>query len=155
MRKIFSLPTRMAVIGGLLLSALPFASADAQWVLVARKALGRIHQMTEAQQNGRPSYGFATVLLDAPADRVFSTALEAARNNTSVRIVMQDAAARRLQIAAGDRTATLNVVPFSDDASQLMIAGHAGAGEGPTTSLVADAVLRVCKQMDKHCEIAN
>jgi hypothetical protein len=155
MRRNFSLPARAAVLGGLLLSALPFASADAQWVLVARKALGRIHQMTEAQQNGGPSYDFATVMLDAPADRVFSTALEAARNNSSVRVLMQDAGARRLQIAAGDRKATLNVVPLNDDASQLMIAGQAGPGEGSTTSMVVEAVLRVCRQMNKHCEIAN
>lgn len=155
MRNIFSLPAGMAVLVGLLLSALPITSADAQWVMVARKALGRVHQMTEGQQNGRPSYDFATVILDAPADRVFSTALEAARNNTSVRILMQDVAARRLQIATGDRTATLNVVPFSDDTSQLMIAGQAGAGEGSTTSLAIEAVLRVCRQMNKQCEIAN
>jgi hypothetical protein len=68
---------------------------------------------------------------------------------------MQDAGARRLQIAAGDRTATLNVVPLNDDASQLMIAGQAGPGEGSTTSMVVEAVLRVCRQMNKHCEIAN
>ena len=77
------------------------------------------------QQGGRPGYDFATVLLDAPADKVFTTALELARKNASVRVIMQDPAQRRFQIAEGDRTATLNVVPFSDDVSQLLIAGHA------------------------------
>ncbi len=56
--------------------ALPFAPAEAQWVFVARKALGRIHQMTEGSQpDGRAGYDFATVLLDAHADKIFSTAL--------------------------------------------------------------------------------
>jgi hypothetical protein len=36
-----------------------------------------------------------------------------------------------------------------------MIAGHAGAGESSTSSLVVQAVLRVCKEMGKHCEVSN
>jgi len=136
--------------------ALPFAPAEAQWVFVARKALGRIHQMTEGSQpDGRAGYDFATVLLDAHADKIFSTALDLARKNPSVRILMQDPGARRIQIAEGDRTATLNVVPFNDDVSQLMIAGHAGPNEGSTASMVVQAVLRVCKEMGKHCEVSN
>lgn len=152
---LFGRLTSMAVVGGLALAAVPFEAAEAQWVFVARKALGRIHQMTEGQQGGRPGYDFATVILDAPADKVFSTALEAARRNTAVHILMQDPVVRRLQIAQGDRTATLNVVAFNDDVSQLMIAGHAGPGEGPTSSLVVGAVMRVCKEMNKHCEVGN
>lgn len=147
--------TVLAVALGTILAAVPFSPADAQWVFVARKALGRIHQMTEGPQNGRPGYDFATVILDAPADKVFSTALEMARKNTSVRILMQDPGQRRLQIAEGDRTATLNVASFNDDVSQLMIAGHAGPGEGSTASLVVQAVLRVCKEMNKHCEVGS
>ena len=101
--RIFSPFAAIAVIGGLLLSAVPVVSAEAQWVFVARKALGRIHQMTEGQQGDRSGYDFATVLLDAPADKIFSTALELARKNKAVRILMHDSATRRLQIAEGDR----------------------------------------------------
>lgn len=86
---------------------------------------------------------------------MFSTALETARKNTSVRILMHDSGARRLQIAESDRTATLNVVSFNDDVSQLMIAGYAGPGEGSTSSLVVQAVMRVCKEMNKHCKVGN
>lgn len=153
MRKIFKPLVAATVLASL---ALPFAPAEAQWVFVARKALGRIHQMTEGSQtDGRAGYDFATVILDAHADKIFSTALELARKNPSVRILMQDPGTRRIQIAEGDRTATLNVVPFNEDVSQLMIAGHAGAGESSTTSLVVQAVLRVCKEMGKHCEVSN
>jgi hypothetical protein len=144
-----------ALLAAMALPLMPAGPAEAQWVFVARKALGRIHQMTEGQQNGRPGYDFATVMLDAPADKVFATALERARKNTSVRVLMQDPAARRMQIAEGDRTATLNVVPFNDEVSQLLIAGHAGPGEGPTSSLVVQAVLRVCQALNKHCEVGN
>jgi hypothetical protein len=144
------------VLAAIALLLMPVGPAEAQWVFVARKALGRIHQITEGrQQGGHPGYDFATVLLDAPADKIFATALDLARKNKQVLVLMQDPAARRLQIAEGDRTATLNVVPFNDDVSQLLIAGHAGPGEGPTSSLVVQAVLRVCKEMGKHCEVGN
>jgi hypothetical protein len=49
----------------------------------------------------------------------------------------------------------LNVVPFSDDVSQLLIAGHASPGEGSTASRVVQAVLRVCKEMGKHCQVGG
>ena len=155
--KALRLSVVLAVLGGLLAAALPFGSANAQWVFVARKALGRIQQMTEGGQpgSGRPGYDFATVILDAPADKVFATVLEVARKNTAVRVVMQDPGQRRLQIAEGDRTATFNVVSFSDDVSQLLIAGHAGSGESPTASRVVQTVLRVCKEMNKHCEVGG
>ena len=152
MHRIFKPFVAVAVLASL---ALPFTPAEAQWVFVARKALGRIHQMTEGGQEGRAGYDFATVILDAHADKIYATALEVARKNPAVRILMQDPGARRIQIAEGDRTATLNVVPFNDDVAQLMIAGHAGAGEGSTASLVVQAVLRVCKEMGKHCEVSN
>jgi hypothetical protein len=144
-----------ATAAGFMLTLAPLKPADAQWVFVARKVLGRIHQMTEGQQSGRAGYDFATVLLDAPADKIFSTALDLARKNKAVRVLMQDPGARRLQIAEGDRTATLNVVPFNDEVSQLMIAGHAGPGESSTSSMIVQAVLRVCKEMKKHCEVGG
>jgi hypothetical protein len=146
----------MVVFASMLLTIAPFSPADAQWVFVARKALGRIQHMREENQpGGRPGYDFATVILDAPADKVFATALDMARKNSAVRVVMQDPGQRRFQVAEGDRTATLNVVPFSDEVSQLLIAGHAGPGEDSTTSRVVQAVLRVCKQMNKHCEVGG
>jgi hypothetical protein len=138
------------------LSLVPLGPAEAQWVFLARKALGRIEQLTQGGQPGdRPGYDFATVILEAPADRVFATAVQMARKNPAVRVVSEDPGQRRLQVAEGDRLATLNVVPFSDDVSQLQIAGHAGPAEGPTASLVVQAVLRICREMGKHCEVGG
>jgi hypothetical protein len=132
---------------------LPIASAEAQWVFVARKAAQRIHHMTEDQGGGRPGYDFATVILEAPADRVFAVAEEHARKNKAVRILMVDPGGRRLQVAEGDRTATLNVVELNEHVSQLMIAGHAQPGEQPTASRVVAAVMRICVEMKKSCEL--
>jgi hypothetical protein len=135
-------------------TAVPFASAEAQWVFVARKAAQRIHHMAiESEKANEPRHDFATVLLEAPADKVFETALDLARKNREVRVLMNDPGGRRLQLAEGDRVATLNIVPFGDGVSQLMIAGQAGPNESPTASRVVAAILRVCAEMKKECQL--
>ena len=134
---------------------LPMASADAQWVFVARKAAQRIHHMTEEGTNGQPGFDFASVVLEAPADKVFAVALERAKNNRAVHIVRSDPGARRLQIAQGDRTATLNVVEMNDQLSQLLIAGRTRPGEPAASSEVVAAVMRVCAELKKTCELAQ
>ena len=134
---------------------LPMASADAQWVFVARKAAQRIHHMTEGGVGGQPGYDFASVVLEAPADRVFAIALERAQQNRAVHILMADPGARRLQVAEGDRTATLNVVELNDQVSQLLIAGRSQPGEDATSSRVVTAVMRICAEMKKTCELAR
>jgi hypothetical protein len=135
------------------MTAVPVASADAQWVFVARKAAQRIHHMAEGQSGGRAGYDFASVVLEAPADRVFAIALDHAKKNKAVRILSIEPTGRRLQVAEGDRTATLNVVELNDHVSQLLIAGMASPGEGPTASRVVQAVMRICAEMKKTCEL--
>jgi len=134
---------------------LPMASADAQWVFVARKAAQRIHHMTEGGVGGQPGYDFASVVLEAPADRVFAIALDRAQKNRAVHLVMSDPGARRLQVAEGDRTATLNVVELSEGVSQLLIAGRSRPGEQAASSQVVAAVMRVCAELKKTCELAR
>jgi hypothetical protein len=147
---------RAKLLGASLVAALvlPIA-AEAQWVFLARKAAQRIHHMTEGAQGGHPGYDFATVVLEAPADRVFRVVREHAEKNHAVRILMVDPGGRRLQIAEGDRTATLNVIELNDDVSQLMIAGTTGPGETATASRVVAAVMRVCMELKKSCEVGR
>ena len=91
--------------------------------------------------------------VEAPAEKVYATALDLARKNREIRILMTDPGSRRLQIAEGDRVATLNVVEFSPEVSQLMIAGTAGPREDGTASRVVAAVMRVCAEMKKECQL--
>jgi hypothetical protein len=152
MRAIWS-GAAIALAASILATALPVAPADAQAVFVARKVIGKIHHLAESQQTGKPGYDVATVLLDVPADRLYGFAIERARQNKSVRIVMQDAGGHRFQIADGDRTATLTVIAITDQVSHLVIAGTAGRNEGSTTSMVVGAVMRICKEMGKECSL--
>ena len=134
---------------------LPLASADAQWVFVARKAAQRIHHMTEGGVGGQPGYDFASVVLEAPADKVFAVALDRAQKNRAVHVLMSDPGARRLQVAEGDRTATLNVVELSEGVSQLLIAGRSRPGEEAASSQIVAAVMRICAEMGKTCELSR
>ena len=68
---------------------------------------------------------------------------------------MSDPGARRLQVAEGDRTATLNVVEMSEGVSQLLIAGRSRPGEQAASSQVVAAVMRVCAELKKTCELAR
>jgi hypothetical protein len=149
------LSAALSFAAGMLLTVLPVAPAGAQWVFVARKAAQRIHHMMEQGQEGRPGYDFATVILEAPADKVFAVALDHARKNTAIRLLMVDPGAMRLKVAEGDRTATLSVIALNDQVSELMIAGTAGRGEDPSSSRVVAAVMRVCAEMKKTCSVGN
>lgn len=131
------------------------AVAQVPWVLVARKAAQRIHHMREEGQGNQPGYDFAAVILEAPADKVYAVALDHARKNTALQLIMVDPATRRFQVAEAGRTATLNVVPLSDEASELYIAGTARPGEDSTSSRVVQAIMRVCAEMKKDCQVAR
>jgi hypothetical protein len=148
---------KFALAGVALLTAVPSVAIEAQtpWVLIGRAAAHRIQHMREGQQGGQSGYDFAAVILEAPADKVFAVALDHARKNTAIRVTMVDQASRRLQVAEGSRTATLNVAPLSDNASELYIAGSAAPGEDSTSSRVVQAVMRVCAEMGKNCELAR
>ena len=137
-----------------LLVLAPFAPAQAQWVFVARKAAQRIHHMAiENEQAGGPRREFVTVILEAPADRVYATVLDTVRANPNLRLVMNDPGARRLQVAEGDRLGTVNVAELNDGVAQLMIAGTSPANEPPEASRVIATVKRICKQMNKQCTV--
>lgn len=132
----------------------PFAPAGAQAVFIARKAVQRIHRMTiESEQANGPRREFVTVILEAPADRVFATALETVRHNPSARLLMSDPVQRRLQVAEGERVGTVNVVELDKEVSQLMIAGTSPANEPPAASRVIATVMRLCEQMKKQCTV--
>ena len=137
-----------------LMALAPLAPAEAQWVFLARKASQRIQHMTiEGEKAGEPRREFVTVILEAPADRVYQTGLETIRHNPNARLLSSDPAARRLQVAEGDRIGTVNVASMNDEVSQLMIAGTSAANEPPAASRVIATVMRICAEMKKQCSV--
>ncbi len=137
-----------------LAGALPL-TAEAQWVLVARHVVGRVQQVTQQQDNaaGTPQQvtQVATVVLDAPASRVYQVATNATNTNQQVTVVSNDPATMTINIREAEQQATLKVTALNKNTSQLMIVGSAPAGENPETTRIVNAALRLCGDLGKTC----
>jgi hypothetical protein len=143
----------LTVAASTLLAVLPIAPADAQWVMIGRRAIGRVHQIVQGATDGKPGLDVASVVLDAPAAKVYATMASLVHKNTAVRIVKEEPAKREIVVAEGDRSAHLSVIKLSDDLSQLMVVGKAGPSEDSTSSRVVSRVLQVCQEMQKQCSV--
>jgi hypothetical protein len=138
----------VAVAFGPILGAL---SASAQWVMVARAVSGQIQQMSHKGENGSGGYDVATVMLEANADKVYSTALASLKAHEGIKVTKSDAKRRLIEFTNGTQYASLQAMPFSDKLSQLIIASTLNGAQPDATSLVLQGVLRVCKEMNVKC----
>lgn len=153
----------------MLLIALIFLSgtANAQWVTLGRKALGKIKQLTSeatspAATSGepavddtknvpRPGYDAATVLLEARADRVYSTAVSVLQANKDIRITKKDDRALSIEFVDGKLAVGMQVSSLGDKISQLLVVSTTTGKAG--TSVVLNGIMRVCKEMGVHCQV--
>lgn len=130
--------------------------ADAQMIFLGRKALGKVRQLTgEMKGSQQAGYDVATVLLEARADKVYSTAVNVMQANKDWTITRKDDKSRSLEFSDGKRTAGVQVSTLDEQLSQLLIVSSVTSGKTDATSLVLNGVLRVCKEMGVHCELAE
>lgn len=130
--------------------------ADAQMIFLGRKALGKVRQLTgEMKGSQQPGYDVATVLLEARADKVYSTAVNVMQANKDWTITRKDDKSRSLEFSDGKRTAGVQVSTLDEQLSQLLIVSSVTSGKTDATSLVLNGVLRVCKEMGVHCQLAE
>lgn len=144
----------------LILSGLFPLAAEAQWIFVARHVIGRVQQVTQQASSADPGAPqrvtqVATVVLDAPAARVYKVATNATNSNQNVTVVSNDPVAMTINLKEADQSATLSVTALNKNLSQLMIVGTAPAGEDPQTTRIVNAVLRLCGDLGKTCQISN
>jgi hypothetical protein len=129
---------------------------DAQMIFLGRKAVGKVRQLTSDMKGGQqPGYDVATVLLDARADKVYSTAVHMLQANKDWTITRSDDKSRSLEFSDGKRTAGIQISSLDDNLSQLLIVSAVASGRTEATSLVLNGVLRVCKEMNVHCQLAD
>ncbi len=130
--------------------------AQAQWVILARRAIGRVEQMSQSQGNNGASYDSAAVMLEAPADKVWDAVLRGLRGNTQGITITQESPADHLvQFTNGAQIAGIKVSSLGDNLTHLLISS-AHTGDQPNASaLVMNAVLRVCKEMNVECAPAQ
>lgn len=149
-------PSLQTVCFGLLLSLLLLVSepACAQWIFAAKHIAGRINQLTQDDQNGKPAVQMATVVLNAQANNVYATAINLANQNQAVTILSQDASNLELKVSENNKRVTLKVIPLSNQTSELMISANAPSdGEASSASIAANSILKICNQMNKKCSL--
>ena len=130
--------------------------ADAQMVFLGRKALGKVRQLTgEMKGSQQPGYDVATVLLEARAEKVYSTAINVMEANKNWTITQRNDQSRSLEFSDGKRTAGVQISSLDEHLTQLLIVSAVTSPKTDTTSFVLNGVLRVCKEMGVHCQLAD
>ncbi len=142
-------------------------TANAQWVTLGRKALGKIRQITseatssettgsqqpagETKTVQQPGYDAATVLLEARADRVYSKAISILKANKDITITKKDDKALSIEFIDGKLAVGMRVSSLGEKISQLLVVSTTTGKAG--TSVVLNGIMRVCREMGVHCQI--
>jgi hypothetical protein len=151
-------PLRPLAIVAVLLTVFASNVAQAQWALVAKRAIGRVEQMSQQSKDANgPSYDSAAVMLEAPADNVYMAVMRGVKGAEArgVRITHEDAAERVVQFTNGDQIAGIKVSALGGDLSHLLVtSAHSGA-QPNAAALVMDSILRVCREMNVECSVAQ
>ncbi len=130
--------------------------AEAQWVLLGRKALGAINTLTsQGREREGQGYDVATVLLEADADKVYGTAVDLLKGNPNVTINYREDAGRVIDFTDGKLVVGMKVSKLEDHLSQLLISSVVTSGKPGGTSFVVEKVFQVCEKMGVHCTLAK
>ena len=126
------------------------STSEAQWVMAARAAKNRIERMTQQSDNG--GYDVATVILEATPARVYDKAIKTLKAHPEITITKDDSKNGKIQFRKAQQLAGLQISPLGDKLTQLVIASNIGDTVQPGgASLVLDAVLRICKEVNVQC----
>jgi hypothetical protein len=128
--------------------------AQAQWVFVARKVIGRVESMTQSkQQAGAPRYDVAQVMLEANPAKVYQTVLATIATHKDYKIVQRNDATMQLEVTNGKLSAGVHVVALQDKLAQLVIASVIPPNGPSPTSFAVGNVLRICAEMKVVCTV--
>jgi hypothetical protein len=125
--------------------------ASTPWALIARKAVGRIEQMTQPPKGDQPGYDVATVVLNADAAKVYATTVGMLHRSQQVHVVSEDAAHRSVAFSNGPRSAGITVTELGTGLSQMVVASAVMPGQDSATLRIVDGILRVCQEMKVAC----
>ena len=130
--------------------------AEAQWVLLARRAVGRVEQMSQqSQQSGGANYDTAAVMLEAPADKVYAAVVSGVSKAPGINITMQDPKVGLVQFTNGQQIAGIKVSSLGDNLTHMLISSAHTGSQPDAAALVMNSVLRVCAEMKVECSKAQ
>src|SRR5580765_3229967 len=146
---------RLTVVVLGLAALLAASAAEAQWVLLARRAVGRVEQMSQQQPNGGAAYDTASVMIEVPAEKVYAVAVRNVSGAQDVTITEQSATQRLLKFTNGVQIAGLQVNALSDSLSQLMITSAHSGDQPSAAATILERVLKVCAELNVECSRAQ
>jgi len=130
--------------------------AEAQWVMLARRAVGRVEQMSQqSPQSGGASYDSAAVMLDASANKVYTAVLRGLQNAQGVTITREVPTEGLVEFTNGQQVAGIKVSALSDELTHMMITSAHTGNQPNAAALVMNGVLRVCRDMNVECSQAK
>ena len=129
-------------------------AAQAQWVAVARAVSGRIQRMEQKSADGNGGYDVATVVIEAPAQKVYETAVQRIKAHASqVKLLEQNPRQRIVAFTNGGQTASLQANPLGDKLTQLVVASTLDPAGSSATSLVVKSIQSVCAELKVECTL--
>ena len=131
-------------------------ASQAQWVAVARAVSGRIQQMQQKNANGPGGYDVATVVIEAPAQKVYETAIQRLQaHSAQVKVIEQNDKKREVAFTNGAQTASLQANSLGDKLTQLVVASTLDPAEPSATSLVVKSIQNVCTELKVECTLES
>ena len=131
-------------------------ASQAQWVAVARAVSGRIQRMQQKNANGPGGYDVATVVIEAPAQKVYETAIQRLQaHSAQVKVIEQNDKKREVAFTNGTQTASLQANSLGDKLTQLVVAATLDPAEPSATSLVVKSIQNVCIELKVECTLES
>lgn len=147
---------RVSSIAALIFLLATAVISEAQWVIVARAVSGRIQQMQQQNENGKGGYDVATVVIEAPAQKVYQTAVQRLQAHANqVKVTKEDAKKRTVAFTDGTRTASLQANSLGDKLTQLVVASTLDPAQPSATSLVVKSIQQVCTELKVECTLED
>ena len=146
---------RLAALLLAIVGILAPTAASAQWVMLARHVVGRVEQMSPSAPNAGASYDTAAVILDAPADKIYETALRSIKAAPGITLTSEDASQFQIEFSNGTQIAGIKVSPLGDKLSHMLISSAHTGSQPNAALLVMNNVMRVCREMNVQCEPAG
>src|SRR5512136_1453110 len=140
-------PDRIALLHGRCGGAMGFLRKESSGAISSLSSQGR-------EKSGQ-GYDVASVLLEADADKVYSTAVDILKGNPNVTINYREDAGRVIDFTDGKLLVGLKVSKLEDHLSQLLISSVVTSGKPGGTSFVVEKVFQVCEKMGVHCTVAK
>lgn len=145
------------LLGSLLLTTSGLAAA--QWVFLARQAIGRVEQMqqssAQAAGGAGASYDVAAVIVEVPAAKVFDTVKSMLGKNTELKVTKTDDARRSVEFTDGRQIGGIQVNVLGDSLAQMMVSSAHPSIPTSTTSTIVERILNVCRELGVSCQRAG